>query len=115
MTGSPLQKGASFVPLIPPDRNVPANREFVSEPMTGFEWGADKQRIEFYVLKGDREVRSWVAEKDDGPEANVSAAGGSLSTSVQAMRDGRHLGLWGRMAPYRRSCRMQSASDFCAH
>ena len=59
------------VSLIPRDRNVPANREFVSEPMTGFEWGIDKKKIEFYVLKGDREVRSWIAEKGDGPKKNV--------------------------------------------
>ena len=62
---------AEFVSLIPRDRNVPANREFVSEAMTGFEWGIDKKRIEFYVLKGDREVRSWIAEKGDGPKKNV--------------------------------------------
>ncbi len=63
---------ASFVPLIPRGSNVPANREFVSEPMPGFFWDADKKKIEFYVLKGEREVRSWIATKEVGPEKNVA-------------------------------------------
>jgi hypothetical protein len=62
---------ARFEPLIPGNRNVPANREFISEPMTDFVWDAGKDRVEFYVLKGATEVRTWVVSKAPGPVTRV--------------------------------------------
>jgi len=56
-----------FQPLIPKDATVPANREFVSEPLHDFTWPRGKTKIEFYVLKGETEIRHWVAEKSPPP------------------------------------------------
>lgn len=61
--------GPRWEPLIPTDRNVPANREYVSDPMDGFIWPAGGKEIEFYVLKGESEVRHWRAMKEDTPDA----------------------------------------------
>jgi hypothetical protein len=53
--------------LIPADVVVPADREYVSQPLEGFVWPRDKAQVEFFILKGEREVRHWTAEKDRGP------------------------------------------------
>jgi len=53
--------------LIQPDVVVPADKEYVSQPLEGFIWPRDKAQVEFYILKGEREVRHWTAEKDRGP------------------------------------------------
>ncbi len=53
---------------------VPANREYVSEDMSGFEWGRGKTDSEFYILKGETEVRHWEISKDPGPTRNVPVA-----------------------------------------
>lgn len=60
--------GPRWEPLIPLDRNVPANREYVSDPMEGFVWPAGKTEIEFFVLKGDNDIRHWRASKIEGPK-----------------------------------------------
>lgn len=57
----------AFEHLIPPDAVVPANREHVSPELDGFLWGRGKRATEFYVLKGNDEVRHWRAEKDVAP------------------------------------------------
>ena len=65
---------AAFEYLVPPNSNVPANREFVSEPMTDFAWAADRERIEFYVLKGSTEigeVRHWTMDERSPPGADT--------------------------------------------
>lgn len=59
---------ARFEPLIEIGRSVPANREYVSPVISGFRWPSTKSRIEFHVLKGEREVRTWVAETTTPPE-----------------------------------------------
>lgn len=53
--------------LIQPDVVVPADKEYVSRPLDGFVWPQDKAQVEFFILKGEREVRHWTAEKDRGP------------------------------------------------
>jgi len=63
-----------FEYLIGHDAVVPANREYVSEEMTGFEWGRGKTDSEFYILKGETEVRHWEISKDPGPNRNVPVA-----------------------------------------
>lgn len=62
---------ARFELLTPGDKHVPADREFVSQPMTGFVWGRGRDRLEIYVLKGEHEVRKWVASVENGPPRDV--------------------------------------------
>lgn len=53
---------------------VPANREYVSEAMSGFEWGRGKTDSEFYILKGETEIRHWEISNAQGPTRNVPVA-----------------------------------------
>lgn len=62
---------AHFEPLIPPGSNVPANQEFISEPIRDFAWGAGKDMIEFHILKGDKELRHWTVPSTPPPENTV--------------------------------------------
>ena len=64
--------GAQFVPLIAEGASVPANREYVSPEMTGFQWASGQSRVEFFVLKGSDEVRKWAVEKEAPPLADVN-------------------------------------------
>jgi hypothetical protein len=61
-----------FEHLIAPGSVVPANREYVSQEIGGFIWARGKADTEFYVLKGDREVRHWEVSKAPGPTEDVS-------------------------------------------
>lgn len=63
-----------FEHLIGHDAIVPANREYVSEEMSGFEWGRGKTDSEFYILKGQAEIRHWEISKAQGPTRNVPVA-----------------------------------------
>ena len=63
-TGEP-----KFEDLIQTGATLPANREYVS-PSQSFEWSKGKQQIEFYLLKGEDEVRHWI-EPGEGPPRNV--------------------------------------------
>lgn len=65
-------KSPRFRNLMPEDATVPANREYVSEPITGLRWGRGKTRIEFFVLKGDNEVRHWTVLVPVAPPRDVS-------------------------------------------
>jgi hypothetical protein len=60
-----------FEALIEPDAIVPANREYVSPDLDDFVWGRGKTDAEFYVLKGDAEVRHWEVEQPQPPEGDV--------------------------------------------
>lgn len=65
---------ATFQYLIPPKSNVPANREFVSEPLNDFVWGLNRDRIEFFVLKGSKEVgevRHWTTDQRAPPSSDM--------------------------------------------
>ena len=61
----------SFEHLIEPGSVVAANREYVSREISDFEWRRGKPDTEFYVLKGEREVRHWTVSKPPGPPENV--------------------------------------------
>ena len=60
-----------FADLIPEGEVVPANREYISRSLDGFQWARDKTNVEFYILKGDNEVRHWEARKEQGPDRPV--------------------------------------------
>lgn len=60
----------AFEHLIPPEAVVPANREYVSPEIGGFEWVRGKSNADFYILKGDHEVRHWEIIKKPGPPEN---------------------------------------------
>jgi hypothetical protein len=64
----------TFDHLITRDSVVPANREYVSRELSGFEWAKGKSAIEFYVLKGETEVRHWQVTKESAPPQNASVA-----------------------------------------
>ncbi len=80
--------GPRWEPLIPLDRNVPANREYVSDPMEGFVWPAGTPEIEFFVLKGGKDVRHWRASKNEGPK---TPAGVSLKLRQTPGQSWAHL------------------------
>lgn len=61
-----------FRNLMPEDATVPANREYVSEPITGLRWGRGKTKIEFFVLKGEAEVRHWTVIVPVAPPRDVN-------------------------------------------
>ncbi|WIJ25797.1 hypothetical protein [Devosia sp. RR2S18] len=63
--------GPTFRSLMPATATVPANREYVSDPITGHRWGRGKDRIDFFVLKGASEVRHWTVSVSEPPEHDV--------------------------------------------
>lgn len=63
--------GPHFESLIARDAIVPANREHVSPDLDGFVWGRGKTDAEFYVLKGDAEVRHWEITHPEAPERDA--------------------------------------------
>ena len=60
-----------FVDLIGQDDTVPANREYVSRPYRGLNWGRGKTEMEFYILKSSNEVRHWQVQKEEGPPEDI--------------------------------------------
>src|SRR5262249_985970 len=48
-----------FADLISGDATLPANKEYVSPPYGGLKWKEGKQEIDFYVKKGEWEIRHW--------------------------------------------------------
>lgn len=60
-----------FEYLIEPDQIVPADREYRSRDLTGFELRRGQERIEFFVVKGGEEVRHWQVELDQAPPQRV--------------------------------------------
>ncbi len=65
-TGDP-----EFEDLIGTSATLPANREYVSPPFQSFEWPTGKHQVEFYLLKGENEVRHWIVKREKGPLRNV--------------------------------------------
>lgn len=53
------QNNPYFEDLIVSDATLPANREYVSPPYRDLIWQRGKRELEFFVLKGDQEVRHW--------------------------------------------------------
>lgn len=60
-----------FVNLIGQNDTVPANREYVSPPHRGLNWGRGKTEMEFYILKGGRELRHWQVRQETGPREDA--------------------------------------------
>lgn len=57
-----------FTDLIGERDTLPANKEFVSRPYRDLEWPASKNKIEFFVLKGEAEIRHWVVSMTEAPD-----------------------------------------------
>jgi hypothetical protein len=62
--------GPVFEDLIPPEATVPGDREYVSKPITSMVWPADMKTAQFFVRKGDREIRTWMTPELPAPEKN---------------------------------------------
>ncbi|MDA9478904.1 hypothetical protein XI03_31345 [Bradyrhizobium sp. CCBAU 65884] len=60
-----------FDDLIGSKATLPANREYVSPPYRDLKWIAGKHNIEFYVLKGDDEIRFWSVHLNEAPKRDV--------------------------------------------
>jgi hypothetical protein len=60
-----------FEDLIASGATLPANREYVSPPYRDLRWARGKTEIDFFVLKGETEVRHWQARLDKAPSADV--------------------------------------------
>jgi hypothetical protein len=60
-----------FDDLIGSEATLPANKEYVSPPYRNLKWLAGKKDIEFYVLKGDNEIRFWKVTLSDAPKTDV--------------------------------------------
>lgn len=58
---------AVFAPLFPPEAVVPANREFVSEPMPA-QWRKGVGNLEFFIKRGSEGIRKWITEPQNPPE-----------------------------------------------
>lgn len=61
-----------FDDLIGSSATLPANREYISPPYRDLKWIAGKHDIEFYVLKGDDEIRFWTVHVDEAPKTDVA-------------------------------------------
>lgn len=62
----------AFDDLIGSTTTLPANKEYVSPPYRDLKWLSGKRDIEFYVLKGDDEVRFWNVRLDEPPKRDVT-------------------------------------------
>ncbi|TBW38401.1 hypothetical protein EYW49_09015 [Siculibacillus lacustris] len=56
-----------FQDLIPRDATVPGNREYVSEPITTLMWATGMTQANFYIQKGEREIRHWKTAEMEAP------------------------------------------------
>ncbi len=56
-----------FEDLVDGRATLPANKEYESFPYRDLKWPAGKRDMEFYVLKGDVEVRHWAVHVDNPP------------------------------------------------
>lgn len=68
-----VRKGVEplFEDLLRSEATLPANREYVSPPYRDLVWSRGKGEIEFYVMKGDDEVRHWTARLDTAPPRDL--------------------------------------------
>jgi len=60
-----------FEDLIGSKATLPANREYISPPYRDLRWIAGKQDIEFYILKGEDEIRFWSVRLNEAPTRDV--------------------------------------------
>jgi hypothetical protein len=61
-----------FDDLVGSKATLPANKEYVSPPYRDLKWLAGKRDIEFYVLKGEEEVRFWSVRLEEAPKRDVA-------------------------------------------
>ncbi len=61
----------AFAYLVRPDEIVPANQEYRSPDLTGFELRRGQEQVEFYVVKDRHEIRHWTIGLDPSPPAPV--------------------------------------------
>ena len=61
-----------FDDLVGSNATLPANKEYVSPPYRDLKWLAGKRDIEFYVLKGEDEVRFWNVRLEEAPKRDVA-------------------------------------------
>ncbi|WP_315813853.1 hypothetical protein [Bradyrhizobium sp. SZCCHNR2028] len=61
-----------FDDLVGSNATLPANKEYVSPPYRDLKWLAGKKDIEFYVLKGEDEIRFWKVTLDEAPHTDVA-------------------------------------------
>lgn len=59
-----------FKDLVPKDATVPANRAFVSEPIRNLVWPQGSFEQDFYVCKGESEIRKWMIRDFEAPHEN---------------------------------------------
>ena len=64
------QGGPVFEDLIPPGETVMGNREYISKPITRMVWSADMGSAEFFIRKGEHEIRHWVTQVAQAPTDN---------------------------------------------
>lgn len=62
--------GPVFEDLIPPGATVPGNREYVSDPITSMVWTEGMATAQFFIRKGEREIRHWVTPEITAPVHN---------------------------------------------
>jgi hypothetical protein len=60
-----------FEDLVGSGATLPANREYVSPPYRDLKWLRGKTEIDFYVLKGDTEVRHWQVALEGAPPRDL--------------------------------------------
>lgn len=59
-----------FKDLVPKDATVPANKAFISEPIRSLVWPQGSFEQDFYVRKGESEIRKWMIRDFEPPQAN---------------------------------------------
>lgn len=60
-----------FEDLVGSGTTLPANREYVSPPYRDLKWLRGKTEIDFYVLKGDTEIRHWQVALEGAPPRDL--------------------------------------------
>jgi len=64
------QGGPVFEDLIPAGETVCGNQEYFSPPITSMVWRAGMKTAQFFVRKGEREIRCWVTPETPPPECD---------------------------------------------
>lgn len=61
-----------FEDLVGSNATLPANREYVSPPYRDLKWIHGKRDMDFYVLKGDSELRHWEVHFEQAPTSDIA-------------------------------------------